>query len=239
MKILLMIYCFIISIFFSSIIKADTYTVTAALIEDAGLNEFGSPAGDLNFGGSMFFQSVLSFGKVYIMDLDLSGISSPVTVSAVACSVFTLFSSGDNTWFLRQITTDWTEGVEDGAEVTSGNPGVTWNNSTDFFPSEGTDITWAVTDFSSSDYTPISTSIDTAVAGSNEWIIFDNANLISIIEDMINGDITIHSFTIWNEGGASDRNIACTERSTVSQRPRWFITFTPSAGVDSQIILIE
>lgn len=229
---------FILFIFVSTS-SADTLTITASLIEDAGMNEF-SLSGDANFGGSEFVQSVLSFGKPYIQMLDLSGITPPVTVTAVACSARTLFSTQANTWYLRRITTDWTEGVENNGLVTSGNPGVTWNNSIDYFGGEGTDVTWAVTDFSSSDYTPISTSIDTAVAGDQEWIIFDNANLISIIEDMINGVISIHSFAIWNEGGASDRNIACAERSTTSQRPRWFITFTAAgAAPQSQIISIN
>ena len=198
-----------------------TETLSDNDIMDTWLSRWSND-GDNNYGSTTNMDAFST--TPYLLDLDLGDIEGPVTVTAAVCSLRVAWMSASTDFFLRRVVTAWTEGVEAGSPVTSGNPGATWNYAKDFYSSEGSDITWAGgSDWSGSDFTAIR---DTFLTASNGWTQFNNDNFQDDIEKMINGVYGVTSFAVWAE--ADSRTIHGTEYSDVNKRPRIVVEYTVS-----------
>jgi len=201
-----------------------TETLSDNHIKDTWFSRWSND-GDNNYGNTTDMDAFNT--TPYLVDLDLSDIEGPVTVTAAVCSLRVAWMSASTDFFLRRVVTAWTEGVEAGSPVTSGNPGATWNYAEDFYSGEGSDVPWAGGGaWSSSDYTAIR---DTFLTASNGWIQFNNYNFQDDIEKMINGVYGVAGFAVWAE--ADSRTIYATEYSDVSRRPRIVVEYTVSESV--------
>ena len=211
-------------------VAAETVTLDSATILDTRMNTDGATN---NYGISITVAAELtslSQRPGYIMQFDLSAITGTVDVSSVVCSLRTFSSSSDtNDAYIMVISTPWTEGVKDGAAVSSGNSGATWEYATDFYSGEGTDVAWeSGASFGYADYDTIPVDTILNVPMGWQWLVFDGAGLNQVVEDAINGTSEVASFAVGILGSA-ERYIRTSEHTTATDQPKVVITYTAGA----------
>lgn len=209
---------------------------------DAALSRWGDD-GHRNDGGSQQVNTHPTDPEPYLMRWDLTSLgSSPITVTAVACSIYCDYGSGTPKAHIigGLMTTEWTEGVETGATVSDGNPGCTYSFATDVYPSGsgGADVSWAASLWGTGDYT--TGTRDSAIGPVSGWMVFDSSGLYGDIEDWVDGTTSNYGWAIWCTESAGTRvNYSTAEKTPPATRPRMWITYTVDAAEGNpQVIII-
>lgn len=163
-----------------------------------------------------------------LIKFDLSGISGPVSVSNVVCSVQCMASVPEGDSFLvYQLTADWVEG-----NLTGGTDSAmacwAWSGT----PS-GLAGAWGGGTFNS-----VHDTTTGAPASTPKWITFGNAATAQIVEDWINGDASNYGFlfTGWDPNNNQGWYGLLTGAST---EPRMVITYTEAASPTEQTTTIH
>ena len=197
-----------------------TETLNDSHIKDTWLSRWSND-GDNNYGGTT---SMDAFNTTpYLLDLDLSGIGGPVTVTAAVCSLRVAWMSTSTDFFLRRVVTGWTEGIEDGSPVTSGNPGATWNYAKDYYSGEGSDTAWADgNDWGSSDYT-----------------VADSAELDALVEAIISALASDNAVRLEVGGHTSSESATELNQRLAYERAQKLVTHLARRGVSAQRIVMR
>ncbi len=205
---------------------------------DAGLSRWGDD-GHRNDGGTKVWPSHPADPEPYLMRWDLTALGSGITVSAVSCSLYTT-DIAKAIIIGGLMTTEWTEGIETSSTVSDGNPGCTYKNATDVYPSGagGADVGWDGALFGAGDFT--AGTRDSATSGTGAWMVYDSSGLYGDIEDWANGEVNNYGWAVWSTEAAGTRpGIDTAEETPAATRPRMWVTYTAGAGPTSQVIIIQ